>query len=257
MKKIPFLVLSSDKYSDLWDSFYECFKKKFPKDVKIYFGSNSKPNTNPNVLPILSGPDKNWSESFKKILDQIDEEYLVVILEDLFFFKETSEDRWSEIEDFCINNKVNYFRYFFFQGHDLVKNKNICSNLDFRIPFRLTVCGIWKKSTLQSLLINGETAWEFEIMGSYRARDLEGFYTTNYPVLNCKNMVEKGMWIPKSVKWAKNNDINLDLSARKYPNTFQSIIMKFKKILFEAVIKVPWKYRVYLSSLVKRILISY
>ena len=60
-----------------------------------------------------------------------------------------------------------------------------------------------------------------------------------------------------AMKWAKDNNINLDLSARKYPNFFQSIIMKFKKILFETIIKVPWKYRVYLSSLIKRILISY
>ena len=257
MKNIPFLVLSCDKYYDLWDSFYDCFKKNFSSDVKIYFGSNNKPNTNPNVLPILSGPDTNWSESLKKILDQIDEEYLVIILEDLFFSEKVDKNQWNDAITFCINNKVNYFRYFFFKDHQLIKNNSIYSKLDLRIPYRATVCGIWKKIMLQSLLLNGESPWEFEIMGSYRARDIDGFYATNKPLFKCKNIVEKGMWVAKSVKWAKKKNIRLDLKSRKFPSLFDIIKMNFKKFIFKVMIKIPWEKRVYLTNLIKKILVSY
>ena len=156
-----------------------------------------------------------------------------------------------------LQKKVNYLRYFHFKKHNLIKNKKLISKLEKRIPFRATVCGIWKKKCLRSLLIAGESAWEFEIMGSYRARDLDKFYTVNNHFFKCKNMVEKGMWIPKSVKWAQNNNIKLNLKKRKYPSIHERILMRIKKLCFEFIIQVPWRMRVSIVHFFRKILISY
>ena len=60
------LVLSCDKYSDLWSPFIRQFKKFFPfEGYKIYLGSNLVACTEVGIIPILSGEDVDWSTSFK------------------------------------------------------------------------------------------------------------------------------------------------------------------------------------------------
>ena len=105
IKKIPFLVVSSDKYSDLWVSFLKTFKSNFKDRQKIYFGSNTKKFKNSNVIPIISGPDKDWSSSLIKILDKINEEYLIIILEDLYFAQEIDKKKFNSIIKFCYKKK--------------------------------------------------------------------------------------------------------------------------------------------------------
>jgi hypothetical protein len=78
------LVLSCDKYHDLWKPFLGQFRKYFPvESYPIYLGSNSKACTEPGVISVLSGDDPDWSTSLKRMLAQIKEPKIFVILEDL------------------------------------------------------------------------------------------------------------------------------------------------------------------------------
>ena len=51
-------------------------------------------------------------------------------------------------------------------------------------PYRTSAqSAIWRKSSLESLLVDGESIWEFEVLGSRRSDALEGFYAVWRPVM--------------------------------------------------------------------------
>ncbi|MCX8008474.1 MAG: hypothetical protein N3A54_02085 [Patescibacteria group bacterium] len=83
MKDCAILVLSCDKYSDLWDPFFDLFKRYW-KDCPfpVYLGSNTKKYSDGSIKTILSGSPKDWSTDLLNIVDKIREEFLFIWLED-------------------------------------------------------------------------------------------------------------------------------------------------------------------------------
>ena len=88
------LVLSSDHYRDLWGIFFSEFQRRWPCcSYPVYLGSNTYSESGvKNVTVILSGEDHDWSTSFQKILEQIEETYLLVLLEDLILVEDVDEE---------------------------------------------------------------------------------------------------------------------------------------------------------------------
>jgi len=124
-------------------------------------------------------------------------------------------------------------------------------------PYRATVCGFWDREYLMTLLLEGESPWNFEILGSYRTSYTDGFYGLKRPLFEFKNMVEKGCWIPQSVKWAKNEGIDLDLSNRPMLKGANQLMSLIKMAYFGVMMRVSWRKRVKLMNTLRRALISY
>ena len=86
------LILSCDKYNDLWGPFFTLFWQYWPDhSFKVYLGSNLLVYNDPRVKTIDIGEDNNWSHGLLKILELIDTPYIILMLED--FFPKTSEHR--------------------------------------------------------------------------------------------------------------------------------------------------------------------
>ena len=85
-EKLAVLILSCDKYNDLWDGYYYQFVKNFKLDLPIYFSSNQlSPSWSDSKIKIIyTGPEKNWGENFKKAVRQVNSHYILVTLEDLY-----------------------------------------------------------------------------------------------------------------------------------------------------------------------------
>ena len=65
---------------------------------------------------------------------------------------------------------------------------------------------IWKKSILKEILKSGESAWDFETMGSLRASRYDNFYALKKNLIYYENAIIKGSW-RKSI--IHNNFYNL------------------------------------------------
>jgi hypothetical protein len=123
------------------------------------------------------------------------------------------------------------------------------------MPYLTSVCGIWDKAYLRSLLIDGENAWDFEINASYRAKyNGEFFYALNTPLFFYRNMVEKGGWIKPNYQWALENKIPITPDVRPVKN---AVPYYLKKWYFELVLALPWRWRLKLGNLIKKLLIVY
>lgn len=252
------LVLSCDKYSDVWPAFFKCFRKNFPTgDWPIYLGSNTRECNEPGVVTILSGSDPDWSTSYKRILEQIPQKKVFVILEDLFLSSKVEEKVLATLVNFMFEKDANHIRYWARPSPDLPTDTPLIGKCAKRAPYRSTVCGLWDRDYLLKLLIEGENPWNFEILGSYRTSYSDGFYAMNSPLCEHKNMIEKGRWIPASVDWAKQHGISLPLDSRPILKGGNQLISLLQMGIFNLVLQVPWQYRVKLMNQLRRLFISY
>ena len=252
------LVLSCDKYSDVWPAFFECFRKYFRAgNWPVYLGSNTKKGHDPEVITILSGGDPDWSTSYKRILQQIPQKKLFVILEDLFLSSKVDEHMLVALVDFMFEKDARHIRYWANPLPDLPTDNPLVGECVKGAPYRSTVCGLWDRDYLLRLLIEGESPWNFEIMGSYRTSYSDGFYATTSPICEYKNMIEKGKWVSASVEWANRNGISLPLELRPMLTGGNHVKSLLQTCLFNLILRIPWKGRVSLMNQIRKLLISY
>lgn len=252
------LVLSCDKYSDVWQAFFKCFRENFPAgDWPVYLGSNTKECNEPGVVTVLSGSDPDWSTSYKRILEQIPQKKLFVILEDLFLSSMVDVVVFTTVVDFMFEKRANHIRYQANPPPDLPTDSPLIGECTKGAPYRATVCGLWDRDYLFRLLLEGENPWNFEILGSYRTSYSDGFYAMISPLCEYKNMIEKGEWIPASVDWAERNGISLPLETRPMLKGGSHLKSLLQTGIFNLILHIPWQYRVRLMNQLRKLFISY
>lgn len=255
--KLSVLVLSCDKYADLWPPFFECFFRFWPDcDLPVYLGVNEKSFANERVRIILSGEDRDWSSSARKIIEQIDSEYLLILLEDLFLIENVSSGKFKSSFDALVRNNFKHC-------HIDQRTKPELGGEDGLgvypkgMPYRVNVLGLWKKDYLLKMLIDGENPWNFEIMGSYRSAYDEGFYCLPAGIFETINMVEKGQWFPDKLKIAQKMELTLDTSKRKILSGTALWKSRLQVSIVSLILLLPWRKRVKLMNMLRRLLFSY
>lgn len=252
------LVLSCDKYADLWAPFLQQFRRHFPIDGRtVYFGSNRVACTDPGVVPILSGDDPDWSTSLARILDQIPERKLFVILEDLLLASAARPEALRACSDFLVRNDAVHIKYWASPTPLEPGGDPLIGEYPAGAPYRATVCGFWDRACLARLLIPGESPWDFEIQGSYRASYADRMYGLREPLCDFHNLVEKGQWIPASLAWAQSAGIPIEVGRRPMLRGGNQLASRLKMLYFGAMLRVPWRWRVALMHHLRRALISY
>lgn len=252
------LVLSTDTYRDVWELFFKQFKRAWPHcSFPIYLGSNTCAEVSAeNVTVLLSGEDLDWSTSFRNILEQVPQSMLLVLLEDLIIAEEVNEQ--------AINSEFELMRVKDLHHIQITNNLKADYSCDSehmyiakQAPYRINVCGFWRRETLLRLLIDGETPWNFEIMGSYRSAYLDGFVRSTAHPLKLINLIEKGSILPTSVRQLKNYKIDLPPMDRSCIHGFFRVRSCLASIWFAVISKIPWRWRTRLMNFLRKILISY
>ena len=252
------LILSCDKNTDLWGECIRLFWKHWPDcPHQVYLGSNSlKFKGDDRVKSLLTHDDPDWSTSYTKILNQIPEKYIYVWLEDGLINSRVNGKLFRECFDLMRNEDAKHM-HGPLPHADGKERKKKFGIYEKGMPYRVNVVGFWDKEYLLNLVIKGESAWDFEIMGSYRGSYDDGFYCLNEKLFDHVHVVEKGKWVDSSIKECENHDIKLNLKKREIISGYDKLKNKLKKIYFKLICKAPWKLRVKLINLLRKILISY
>ena len=251
------LILSCDKYADLWYPFFEILWKNWPDcPITVYLGSNTISYKDRRVKTILSGKDENWSSSYKKILNQIPEKYIFVWVEDGFVIRKVNTNKVVMIFDFMERNNANHIHF-----RPLPKPDNLI-DINFGAyhkctPYRVNLVGFWRKKYLLKLLLDGENGWDFEIMGSYRSSYDEGFYCLNYILFDYIHAIEKGKWLPEASNYCKAYGYKIDKNNREFITRLMIIKSKLKSIYFDFMMKTNSRFRVKTMDLLRKLLVSY
>jgi hypothetical protein len=249
-KKIAMLVISCDKYSDLWPIFFESWFKYWPNcPLKIYLGSNFKKYDHKDITMINVGEDSDYSSNLSAMVDKIDEDYLILTVEDVFLSGPVDEENlFLYFKEFFDNGAV----YLKLQdtypvGYDndtTIRTSPVASNIKYRLGMGLS---FWSKGVLKENLVPGMSAWDMEKMGEF-GRDIPAcdVYSLNHhfsgaPPFQYVHGVIKGAWTRKAISWLVkegyqellSNRGTLSYSGTLYNWMFGKLMIIFKKINYK------------------------
>ena len=193
-------------------------QQKYP-DLNIYLTSNKKPFTHSRIKNIQIEDDKNWSDSLRVAVNQIEEDYILVMLEDYLVHVPVNDKRFWDSFAFMKDNNAGYMQ---------VSYQVVGADPDIKYPYNIVQkqhnaeyrtslqAAIWEKETLLNILLSGENPWGFEIAGSVRSESIAKPFlgiSKDFPI-NYLNAVDKGYIDDHIMSYLKENEY-IDLAATK------------------------------------------
>jgi hypothetical protein len=195
-KDLAIIVLSCDKFSSLWPLFFKRLDHHFPIGfAKFYLLSNHLDYEVAGKHPVevvCVGDDVSWSDNLSKLLSDIRENNVLLLIEDGPFSMPVDIAKLEFFYQMFLDKDMNYLNL---KATPLPDENvgdfvgQISSSKGYRTAL---VPSIWKKETLRNLLIGGESAWEFEVYGSERSKDLDLFFAVKKPIFSFDHIVVKG-----------------------------------------------------------------
>jgi glycosyltransferase involved in cell wall biosynthesis len=212
------LVVSCDRYRDLWPPFFHLFWKYWPAcPFPVYLGANSAAWHDPRVCTLHAGPDESWSKNLRFFLEQIPSHYVLLLLEDFFLDGPVSNTAVaSSLEALAVLDGT-VLRLIPNPPPDLaVENYPAIGQIHRLAPFRVSAQpGIWNRSALMAVLRDGESAWDFEHHGTTRSRtDSRGYFCMRAASLPCRHVVEQGKWFRPAARYYRKLNVGCDFAAR-------------------------------------------
>jgi hypothetical protein len=198
-------IASCDAYADLWSGFFHCFRKHWPDcPYQVYIGSEEILGNEPNTTSLRSGKTRSWSDSVRLHLEQIREDYVLLMLDDFFLRSRVSSPL---IERLFLELKVAdgaMLRLLARPPPAAAQSRGqLTSECAPGEPYRSCVqAAIWRRKDLLSMLRPNESIWDWELRSTLRSEEIERpFFAVHktalpYRGLLFHHVVEKQCWIP-------------------------------------------------------------
>jgi hypothetical protein len=231
--KVALLVISCDKYKDLWDPFFLTFFK-FWNDCpfKVYLASNFSKHINERVTTITYGEDQDYSSNLIKVLNEVKEEWVIVWFEDAFIIKKVNNDLVVDLVNEVINNHRGVLKltvdYPLYYGSRNEKFGPIPRGVKYRSAFGMA---LYQKSTLFQILTPGQSAWALDKSNAVDEKDIE-FYALNSKFrfnrpISIINSVIKGKWYKDAPPFLKKIGLKEYISNRAVQSITDYLYIKF------------------------------
>jgi hypothetical protein len=263
-QKCALLVLSCDAYEDLWVPFFHLLQKHWPdQPFPLFLGAEAKTFRHPNVTTLHSSAGRgNWTGCLLDYLAVLPHDNVLLMLDDFFLRRRVDSAQVTACLTFAQQMQAIQVRLIpqprptrRIIGNDLVGEAECGS------PYRLsTQAAIWNRQALRSLLVPGESPWEFEHQGNVRAGShASGFYATWKAVLPYRgflshHVVEKGRWLPHE-KWIfRRQNIGCDFTRRPTLGTTQVLLYHAAQLTDKSLDIFPWRLKTRLKKILKRVL---
>ena len=241
------MILTCDKNTDILPYFFKFMKKYWPDfNNPIFINTESKRDIVSPYQCIYPWHtykwDDPWSSRFYDCLCQVDNKYVLLIMDDFFF---TDYVDSKEIVR-CISildreQDIACFNFAYSNSPYIRKEYDRYVLVDKKAPFRMNLqAALWRKSSLEKYIRKHENPWQFEIWGSKRIRryneriyhlDKDAKKIFTYPV---GGVLADGKWrTDESVKLLKSNgiEINEDVRGVYYPGDSRKTEIKHRTFL--------------------------
>jgi len=235
------VVMSSDKYRDLWQPFFTLFWKHWPDcPFPVFLGTTGASYNDARVISIPSG-DFAWSKTFRLVLEQVDAEYVFLLLEDFFLESPIETDEIQRHILVLRELDGTMLRLFPAPGPDseLAGYEGI-GRIHPHAPWRVSLqAGLWNRRRLLGLIRDEESIWDFERSGTARSRiDADGFYATYKPLARYRHVVERGEWFRTAARDYSTQQIGCDFVARPVMSravSLRKVLSRSRKNLFDCI----------------------
>jgi hypothetical protein len=225
------LIVSCDKYKDLWGPCITLFRRYWNDcPYPVYLLSNTVQANFSSVTPILTGADLSWSDNLLIALEQVPQSHVLLYIEDLFLVHSVESKTVHSLIERCIREDWNYLRL-----NPTPKGDNrideFISEISPGSVYRSSVVfSVWNISTLKQILKTGESAWDFEEIGTARTDSFSKFYASNRELIPACNTVIKGVWELEALKKIRALGIEPDVQYRRSMSSTEFLIWKLKQL---------------------------
>ena len=220
MKKIALLVLSCDKYSDLWKSYAELLNRFWPDcPYDKYLASNTIEFNSQGFKPILMGPDVTWSYGVKIALAQLKDnyDYVFTTLEDCPLVVKVDNDYVVKAFESFTEDDGNFLRTYMVVKPKIKPINQYYGEVENHTPYRQTCAyAVWKIKTLYEILDEKESAWDFERIGVKRGFNYGKFFCLYKNQFKLINLVIKGKLLRASYRKLKELIPEADLNRQQF-----------------------------------------
>lgn len=223
-KDLAILILTCDKYRDLWNPFLTLFDRYWhsPKH-NVYFCSDTIKVDWANKIPLVAGKLVSWSERLKLAIAQIPEKYVLLLLDDYFLMSKVNETKIELYQQYMEQNNAAYLRIYPLPLPDeAVEFTNeiglILAGSQYRTS---TQAAIWDRKVLFDFIDINESIWDFETIGSNRSISIQkpfyGVYDqpNNLAINYFCTAVNSGVWAYEILALDKKESLNIDFTKRK------------------------------------------
>lgn len=237
----PIFIMSADKYSDIWPLFFDLFKMHWPEYKGIIFLQTENKTYKTDGLNILCtqlGKQKQFGKTFRKGIDKIESDHLLLITIDSIFMDKVSHSKLEEYYSFFIEYDLDSFCLIHQRYPHMVTTKNaqifMVQPPAPHLMFSYQIA-FWKKKILKEMALPHENPWTSEWYGTMRAEKMKiklatisekKFNPIQYHPAGC---LHKGQWLPEAIDYLKSIDYKFDFEHRGlYKDPEQTLKHRFK-----------------------------
>lgn len=248
-KKIAFVVLSCDAYSDLWDSYGQLFNRFWPNcPFDCYMASHHLEYNKHGFKPILLGEDISWSHGLIALIDILKTkgyDYAMIAFDDLLLCENVDNNLVLAATDLFLNENGDCLRFVTEKASRTYKYNDLYGKMGLKVPYRVTLgFAIWNIDVLKKITVDGESAWQFEKNATERSFAFDKFYCTKKSPFKFLNLVIKRKIDIK--EYAKLKRILPDATFEREQTHVKK--EKFKNIFLNALLKycpIKCQYSIY------------
>ncbi len=155
------LVLSCDDYSYLWPTYFTLLDKYYPNHPEVYLSTETKKC---DLCKTINTNSQVWTERYRKAVEQIPDDYILVMLEDFFIRQPVNEEEINNIEKMMKTNSDIAVCNFELKYRDCIPTAYEKYDKQKNKQMYLNSCqpSLWNKETLIERLQKPQTAWEWE-----------------------------------------------------------------------------------------------
>lgn len=219
---VAFIVVSCDKYADLWDPFFHCLRKYWPDcPYQVYLVTNHRSYDAPGVTVLNIGDDRSYADNLRAAVEQIREPWVILWLEDVFVSEPVDTSRLRVIVAEAQSIPVGYLKLvpqlpLSYEDQPGQEIGPIPKGVRYRSAVGLS---LYKVETLMKLLTPGASAWNLDTSTISDGLE-EPFYAltaraARRPPILWVHGVIKGRWYWEAIPFLRKEGFGRTLEGRR------------------------------------------
>ncbi len=229
MNRVTFLVSSFDDFADCWPPFLHGLRRYWPAcPYPVAFITNYLDVPATEARAIKVGVDRGWSANTLLALERIDSPYILYTHEDFWISRTVDTAAIEAYVSLLDSGSVDYIRLYPCPPPNTpFPSDSRLGSLAPGAAYRTSLqMALWRRSVLTSLIREGETPWQFEVLGTERSRSFgERFLSVrphwtpqgeryHHGIDYVCTAVNKGRWSRAARRYARQEGLQIDFSKR-------------------------------------------
>jgi hypothetical protein len=166
----------------------------------VYLVANDREFSGQGVRTLRAGEDVDWSSTVRRALLQIGHSHVFFWFDDVFLRKPVDGAEVMRYLHWAVTHDADYLRL-----RTLPKpGERVAANigrLTERVPYRNTCfASLWKREVFLRILKDGESAADFEMLGTKRTDSYPKFYGVYRCPLDYLHGVVRGTWLRSALR---------------------------------------------------------